>query len=106
MYGPIAQHKKSLSRKMKTNSKAFFEYSSSELNFSRTIPDLKVHIHNIQPKYSEMHHTDKYSEHSSIIWLCWPNGSVFIYELIGSGFESSCSHSTFRLCTCFEQGVP
>ena len=24
--------------------------------------------------YSEMHRTDKYSEHSSIIWSVWPNG--------------------------------
>ena len=36
----------------------------------------------------------------------WPNGWVFDYELSGSGFESSCSHLTFRLRACFEQGVP
>ena len=24
--------------------------------------------------YSQKHHTDKYSEHSSIIWPVWPNG--------------------------------
>ena len=24
--------------------------------------------------YSQMHRTDKYSEHSSIIWPVWPNG--------------------------------
>ena len=28
--------------------------------------------------YSQMHCTDKYSEHSSIIWPVWPNGRVFI----------------------------
>ena len=39
-----------------------------------------------------MHHTDKYWEHSSIIWPIWPNGWVFVYELSSSGFESSCSH--------------
>ena len=39
-----------------------------------------------------MHHTDKYSEHSSIISSVWPNGWVFVYELSGSGFESNCSH--------------
>ena len=39
-----------------------------------------------------MHHTDKYSEHSSIIWPVWSNGWVFVYELSGSGFKSSCSH--------------
>ena len=34
-----------------------------------------------------MHHTDKNSEHCSIIWP-----QVFVYERSGSGFESSCSH--------------
>ena len=54
-----------------------------------------------------MHHTDKYSQHSSIIWLVWLKGWVFIYELSGCEFESSCSHlKNFRFCTCFEQGVP
>ena len=56
--------------------------------------------------YSQMHRTDKYSEQSSIIWPVWPNGWVFVYELSGSGFESSCSHLTFRFRACFEQGVP
>ena len=31
---------------------------------------------------------------------------MFVYELSGCGFESSCSHINFRLCSCFEQGVP
>ena len=39
-----------------------------------------------------MQSTDKYSEHSSIIWPVWLNGWVFVYELNGSGFEFSCSH--------------
>ena len=29
-----------------------------------------------------MNCTDKYSQHSSIIWPVWVNGSVFIYELV------------------------
>ena len=36
----------------------------------------------------------------------WPNGWVFIYELNGCGFESSCSHLNFRFRASFEQGVP
>ena len=36
----------------------------------------------------------------------WVNGWVFVYELGGCGFESSCSHVNFRFCACFEQGVP
>ena len=28
--------------------------------------------------YSLMHRTDKYLEHTLIIWPVWPNGSVFI----------------------------
>ena len=42
--------------------------------------------------YSQMRSTDKYSQHSSIIWPVWLNGCVFVYELSGSGFESRCSH--------------
>ena len=34
------------------------------------------------------------------------NGWVFVYELSGSGFESSCSHLNFRFRNCFEEGVP
>ena len=56
--------------------------------------------------YSQLYRTDKYSERSSIIWPVWPNGWVFDYKLSGSGFESSCSHLNFRICACFEQGVP
>ena len=42
--------------------------------------------------YSLMHRTNKYSEHSSIILPVLPNGWVFVYEISGSGFGSSCSH--------------
>ena len=49
-------------------------------------------VHDMIRTYSQMHHTDKYSEHSWIIWLEWPNGRVFVYELSGTGFESSCNH--------------
>ena len=37
--------------------------------------------------------------------LVLPNWWVFVYKLSGSGFESSCSHLTFRFCACFEEGV-
>ena len=37
-----------------------------------------------------MHRTDKYSQHSSVIWPVWLNGWVFVYELSGCGFGSSC----------------
>ena len=56
--------------------------------------------------YTQMHRTDKYSEHSSVIWAVWPNGWVLVYELSGSGFESSSSHLNFRFRACFEQEVP
>ena len=42
--------------------------------------------------YSQMHRTDMYSQHSSIIWSVWLNGWVFVSELSGCGFESRCSH--------------
>ena len=31
---------------------------------------------------------------------------MFVYELSGCGFESSCSHLNFIFRACFEQGVP
>ena len=55
--------------------------------------------------YSQMHHTDKYSQHSSIIWPVCLNGWVFVYELSGCGFESRSSQLNFRYDACFEQGV-
>ena len=39
-------------------------------------------------------------------WSVWINGWVFVYQLSGSGFESSCSQLNFRFRACFEQGVP
>ena len=40
------------------------------------------------------------------VWLVWLNCWVFVYELRGFGFESSCSHLNLRYHVCFEQGVP
>ena len=42
--------------------------------------------------YIQMHRTDKYSRHSSIIWPVWLNGWVFVYELSSCGFEFRCCH--------------
>ena len=56
--------------------------------------------------YSQMHRADKYSQHCSIIWPVWLNGSVFVYELSGYGFESSCGYLNFRFRSYFEQGFP
>ena len=55
---------------------------------------------------SQMHYTDKYSQHSSIIWPVWLNGWVFVYKLNGCGFRSRCSHLNFTFRTCLEQGFP
>ena len=63
------------------------------------------HVRDMTRTYSQMHRTGKYSEHSSIIWPVWLNGWVFVYELSGCGFESSCSHLNFRFRACFEQRV-
>ena len=58
-----------------------------------------VRVSDMTRTYSQMHRTDKYSEHSSVISKnnirpVWPNGWVFVYKLSSSGFESSCSHFT------------
>ena len=55
--------------------------------------------------YSQKHHTDKYSQQSSIIWLVLLNGWMFFYKLSGCAFESRCCLLSFRCRTCFEQGV-
>ena len=39
-----------------------------------------------------MHHTDKYLQHSSIIWQVQLNGWEFDYGLSGFGFEHHCCH--------------
>ena len=43
-------------------------------------------------RYSQMHHTNKYSQYSPIIWPVWLNGWVFVYEVNGRGFEFRCCH--------------
>ena len=53
--------------------------------------------------YSQLHHRDKYSQHSSIIWRGWLNDWVFIYKPSDCGF--CCSHLNFRYGACFENGV-
>ena len=55
--------------------------------------------------YNQMHHKDKYSQHSWIIWPVWPNRWVFVYELSACWFESRCIHLIFRYGACFQQGV-
>ena len=59
----------------------------SDCNWTRTQKHL---VCDMTRTCSQMHGTDKYSEHSSIIWPVWLNGWVFGYELSGSGFESKC----------------
>ena len=51
----------------------------------------RVWIHS--DSYRQMHRTDKYPQHSSIIWRpVWLNGWVLVYKLSSCGFESNCSH--------------
>ena len=38
--------------------------------------------------YNQMHHTDKYSQNCSIIWVVLLNSWMFLYELSGCGFKS------------------
>ena len=60
---------------------------------------------------SQMHHTDTYWNHSSIIWLVRTNGWVLVYELSASRFESCCNHFTgtflmveiFSIKACMDQ---
>ena len=50
------------------------------------------HVCDMKRKYSQMPRTDKYSQLSLIIWPTLLNGWVFVHEIGGCGFESSCGH--------------
>ena len=63
-------------------------------------------VRDMKRTYRQMHLTDKYSQLGWIIWLVGPNGWVFVYELRGLGFKSSCGHWNFRFLDCFGQVVP
>ena len=67
-------------------------------SFRVNLQSVRTHI--------QMRSTDKYWQHSPIIWSVWLNGWVFIYELSGCGFESRCFHLNFRYGICFKQGFP
>ena len=43
-------------------------------------------VHDMIRTYSQMHRTDRCSQHSSIICSVWLNGWVFFYELSGCGW--------------------
>ena len=65
-------------------------WARSFLTFRQTVEcgfTLKL-IREMIITYSQMHRTDKNSQHSSIIWPVWLNGWVFVYELNDWGFES------------------
>ena len=48
----------------------------------------------------------EYYKNNLYTWPVWLNGSVFVYELSGCGFESSCSHSNILgLCSGSKQEV-
>ena len=63
-------------------------------------------VYDLTRTYSQVQRTDKYSQDSTIIWPVWANGSMFVYELSGCGFECCCDHLNYRYCPCFERGVP
>ena len=81
---------------------------------SKKIPDIHATIefgltlkrlYDLTRTYSKMHRTDMYSHLRSIILSVLPNVWMFVYELSGCEFQSTCSHLNFRYCACFEQGV-
>ena len=86
----------------------FVPASSKEfLDFLATIEcvfTLKL-VRHMMRTYSQIDRTDKYSEHSPILWSVWPIGWVFIYELSGSVFQSSGIHFNFRYRASFEQAI-
>ena len=63
-------------------------------------------VSEVTRRYSQMQRTDKYSKYGSVIWQLWLNCWVFVYELSGCGFESTCCRLNFRFRPCLQQGVP
>ena len=57
-------------------------------------------------RHSQIHCTDRYSQHSPTNWTVSLNAGVFVYELNACGFESSCSHLNVRISVCLEQILP
>ena len=55
-------------------------------------------VRNMISTYGQMHRTDKYSQHSSIIWSVGLNGWAIVYEVNGKGFQSSCN---VEMLVCF-----
>ena len=53
-----------------------------------------------------MYSRENYAEVNSILWSALPNGSEFLYELSGCGFESRCSDLKFRYDICLDEEVP
>ena len=97
-----------------------FEYRSSNLNFrfcawfEEGFPDIQAtidfgfwlkSIRDMIGTYSPMHHRDKYSQQSSIIWPIFLNGWVFLDRKSGCRFQSRSRHLNFRFCACFKQWV-
>ena len=98
-----------------------FEFHCSDLNFrcracfEQRVPwhlgklDCRLtlkHVRDMIRTDSQMHRSDKYSQHSSIVWSVWANGWVFVYELTGCRFEFRCSDLNFRCRACLDQRVP
>ena len=73
-------------------------WSLSDCNLTRT--------HNHLVHKWTLNHLAKLAKWLSCVVNTYLNGWVFVYELSGCGFESSCSHLNFRFRGCFEQGVP
>ena len=55
--------------------------------------------------YSQMHRTDNYSQHISVVWPVWLNGWVFVYQLTGCGFESHWYHLNLNKEFFDSQGI-
>ena len=63
-------------------------------------------VRDMRSTYSQMNRQYKYWELSSVIWLHWRNGWVFVYELSDYRLVSSSSQLNFRFRAWFKQGVP
>ena len=95
-----------MSRNSSLEAGAISEVYVTAIGLEPTTSQFVKRVRDMIRAYSHMHRANKYSQHSSIIWLVWLTGWVFVYKLSGYRLESCYSCLNFNYCACLEQGVP
>ena len=60
-----------------------------------------IQVCDMTKTYSQIHYTDKFSQHSSITWTVWLNGWMFTYKLSCCRFRSCYSNLNVQFLLTF-----